>query len=65
MPVSDAALYLYLQWQSPTVDPKNLRTRMSAIRCLHEQLGFAWDPPSERLMVRRCVNGLSICVSLR
>jgi len=41
MPVADAALYLYLQRQSLTVDPKNLETRMSAIRYLHERLGFA------------------------
>jgi hypothetical protein len=51
LPASDTVLCLYLQWQSPTVDPKNLKTKLSAIRYLHERLGYVWVPPSERFMV--------------
>jgi hypothetical protein len=64
MPVSDAVLCLYLQWQSLTVDPKNLKTKLSAIRYLHERLGYAWVPPSERFMVHRCIMGLKrLCLT--
>ena len=58
LPASDPLLCLYLQWQSLTVDRKNLKTKLSAIRCLHENLGYVWTPPSERLMVHRCIMGL-------
>ena len=64
LPVSDSVLCLYLQWQSLTVDPKNLKTKLSAIRYLHERLGYAWVPPSERFMVHRCVMGLKrLCLT--
>jgi hypothetical protein len=40
LPASDTVLCLYLQWQSLTVDPKNLKTKLSAsfARYLHERL---------------------------
>jgi hypothetical protein len=64
MPVSDAVLCVYLQWQSLTVDPKNLKTKLSAIRYLHERLGYVWIPPSERFMVHRCLMGLKrLCLT--
>jgi len=58
LPASDPLLCLYLQWQSLTVDRKNLKTKLSAIRCLHGNLGYVWTPPLERLMVHRCIMGL-------
>jgi hypothetical protein len=64
LPVSDAVLCLYLQWQSLTVDPKNLKTKLSAIRYLHERMGYVWIPPSERFMVHRCMMGLKrLCLT--
>ena len=64
LPASDPLLCLYLQWQSLTVDRKNLKTKLSAIRCLHENLGYVWTPPSERLMVHRCIMGLErLCLT--
>ena len=64
LPASDAVLCLYLQWQSLTVDPKNLKTKLSAIRYLHERLGYVWVPPSERFMVHRCIMGLKrLCLT--
>jgi hypothetical protein len=64
MPVSDTVLCLYLLWQSLTVDPKNLKTKLSAIRYLHERLGYVWIPPSERFMVHRCIMGLKrLCLT--
>ena len=64
LPVSDVVLCLYLQWQSLTVDPKNLKTKLSAIRYLHERLGYVWIPPSERFMVHRCIMGLKrLCLT--
>ena len=47
LPASNTVLCLYLQWQSLTVDPKNLKTKLSAIRYLHEKLGYVWVPPSK------------------
>ena len=58
MPVSDDVLCAYLQWQSLTVNPKNLKTKLSAIRYLHERLGYAWVPVAERFKVHRCLMGL-------
>jgi hypothetical protein len=64
MPVSDAVLCVYLQWQSLTVDPKNLKTKLSAIWYLHERLGYVWIPPSERFMIHRCLVGLKrLCLT--
>ena len=64
LPASDSLLCLYLQWQSLTVDPKNLKTKLSAIRYLHERLGYVWTPPSERFMVHRCIMGLKrLCLT--
>jgi len=64
LPASDTVLCLYLQWQSLTVDPKNLKTKLSAIRYLHERLGYVWVPPSERFMVHRCIMGLKrLCLT--
>ena len=64
LPATDAMLCLYLQWQSLTVDPKNLKTKLSAIRYLHERLGYVWIPPSERFMVHRCIMGLKrLCLT--
>jgi hypothetical protein len=58
MPVSDELLALYLQWRSLTVDPKNLKTGLSAVRFLHERLGYTWKPVIERFRVHRCLMGL-------
>jgi hypothetical protein len=64
LPASDTVLCLYLQCQSLTVDPKNLKTKLSAIRYLHERLGYVWVPPSERFMVHRCIMGLKrLCLT--
>ena len=65
LPASDTVLCLYLQWQSLTVDPKkNLKTKLSAIRHLHERLGYMWIPPSERFVVHRCIIGLKrLCLT--
>ena len=42
LPVNDELLCPYLQWKSLTVDPKNLKTSLSAVRFLHERLGHVW-----------------------
>ena len=51
LPVSDELLALYLQWRSLTVDPKNLKSGLSAVRYLHERLGYTWRPVIERFRV--------------
>ena len=58
LPVSDGLLCMYLQWRSLTVDPKNLKTGLSAVRYLHERLGHTWVPVVDRFMVHRCLMGL-------
>ena len=58
LPVSDELLSLYLQWRSLTVDPKNLKSKLSTIRYLHERLGYTWRPVTERFRVHRCLMGL-------
>jgi hypothetical protein len=64
LPASDTVLCLYLQWKSLTVDPKKLKTKLFAIRYLHERLGYVWVPPSERFMVHRCIIGLKrLCLT--
>jgi hypothetical protein len=64
LPASDTVLCLYLQWQPLTVDPKNLKTKLSAIRYLHERLGYVWIPPPEIFMVHRCIMGLKrLCLT--
>jgi hypothetical protein len=58
LPVSDHLLCRYLQWKSLTVDPKSLKTSLSAVRYLHERLGHGWVPITERFKVHRCLMGL-------
>jgi len=58
LPVSDELLCQYLQWKSLTVDPKNLKTSLSAVRFLHERLGHVWVPVIDRFKVHRCLMGL-------
>ena len=58
LPVSDELLSLYLQWRSLTVDPKNLNSGLSAVRYLHERLGYSWRSVTERFRVHRCLMGL-------
>ena len=36
LPVNDELLCQYLQWKSLTVDPKSLKTNLTAVRFLHE-----------------------------
>ena len=47
------------------MDPKNLKTKLAAIRYLHERLrGFVWVPVSERFKVHRCIMGLKrLCLT--
>ena len=58
LPASDELLCEYLAWQALTVDPKNLKGRLSAIRHLHLRMGLQWVPVSERYRVDRCLTGL-------
>jgi hypothetical protein len=67
LPVSDGLLCQYLWWRSLTVDPKNLKTGLSAIRFLHERLGHVWVPVVDRFKVHRCLMGLkrSCCTPVK
>jgi len=58
LPVSDNLLCQYLWWRSLTVDPKSLKTGLSAVRYLHERLGYTWIPVVDRFKVHRCLMGL-------
>jgi hypothetical protein len=58
LPVSDDLLCDYLWWRSLTVDPKSLKTGLSAVRYLHERLGYVWIPVIDRFKVHRCLMGL-------
>ena len=58
LPVNDVLLCHYLQWKSLTVDPKSLKTSLSAVRFLHERLGYVWVPIIDRFKVHRCLMGL-------
>jgi hypothetical protein len=65
-PASDTVLCLYLQWQSLTVDPKNIKTKLSAIRYLHERLScYVWVPPSERFMDHRIIGCIGCIMGLK